>query len=96
MKVNLNKNFTDAFGKTIEGKNIAEQLCMYLFNLSTMQGNPVPADRKYIAYKLCNHISSCPDEVELTAEECALVKELSNEAFSAGAYGQIVDIIESK
>ena len=94
MKVNFNKPFTDCFGKSIEGKNISEQVCMSLFNLSTLSGTPVPADKKYMAYSLCNRISSSPDEVEMSTEEASFLKEVCNENYSAGAYGQIVDMVE--
>lgn len=96
MKVNLNSNFSDCFGKSISGKNIAEQLCLFLFNLSSMDGNPLPADKKYMAYSLCNRISSNPDKVDLTTEEACFIKEVCNEVMSAGAYGQVVDLIECK
>lgn len=96
MKVNLNKCFVDCFGKNIEGKNIAEQLSLFLFNLSSLAGSPLSAENRYLAYCLCNRISSCPSTVELTTEEASFIKEVANEAFSAGAYGQIVDIIEGK
>ena len=94
MKVNFNTPFSDCFGNKIEGKNIAGQICLFLFNLSTMSGSPVPAEKKYMAYSLCNRISKSPEEVELTTEEASFIKEVSSEVMSAGAYGQIADIIE--
>lgn len=96
MKVNFNRTFTDCFGKEIEGKNIGEQVCLFLFNLSSLSGNPIPAEKKYMAYTLCNRISVHPDEVELTTEEASFIKDVCNEVMSAGAYGQIVDLIECK
>lgn len=96
MKVNFDRPFSDCFGKSIEGKNIAEQVCMSLFNLSMISGNPVTPENKYTAYILCNRISSTPDDVELTTEEASFLKEVCNESYSAGAYGQIVDLIEGK
>lgn len=93
-KVNLDRPFTDCFGEEIKGKNMAEQISMNLFNLSTLHGVTVSADKKYEAYKLCNRIAANPREVELTSEERVLIEDLSEDVFSAGAYGQIVDIIE--
>ena len=66
-----------------------------LFNLSTLRGTPVPAERKYQAYKLCQRIAANPREVELTTEDCSLLKEVASETYSAGAYGQVVDLIEA-
>ena len=46
----------------------------------------------------CYHISvqlaEHPAEVELTVEDCALIKRIAAESFVAGVYGQIYDIIE--
>lgn len=100
MKVNFDKAFSDCFGKEINGgqggcHNIAETLCTQLFNLSTLRGTPVPAERKYQAYKLCQRIAANPREVELTTEDCSLLKEVASETYSAGAYGQVVDLIEA-
>lgn len=99
MKVDFDKPFIDCFGREINapkgGKNIAEQLCLLLFNLNTMCNTPLTGDEKYAAYKLCNRISANPAEVELSTEEASLIKRLSGEVFNAGPYGQIVDIIEN-
>jgi hypothetical protein len=94
MKVNLNHCFVDAFGKQIEKSNIAEKLGMVLFNLSTVNGAPLGGAKKYEAYSLCHRIASNPEAVELTVEEAALLKDVCAEQLSAGAYGQIVDLIE--
>ena len=99
MNVNFDKPFVDCFGNEIAvqkgGNNIAEQLCLLLFNLSTMGNTPLTGDEKYAAYKLCNRISANPQDVELSTEEASLIKRLSEEVFNAGPYGQIVDIIEN-
>ena len=100
MKANFDKPFSDCFGKEISNgksgpQNVAESLCAQLFNLATLKGTPVSAEKKYQAYKLCQRIASHPREVELATEDCLLIKEVAAEIYSAGAYGQIVDIIES-
>lgn len=95
MKVNFNKSFADCFGKELsEKKNVAEQLGMYLFNLSHLGGSPLSGEQKYMAYSLCRRICSNPDVVEMSTEEASFLKEVCAEVFSSGAYGQIVDIIE--
>lgn len=102
MTVNFNHEFTDCFGNGIQGKNpgkvsnMAEELCLTLFNLSTLGGAMVPAEKKYLAYRLSLRISTCPDAVELTTEEASFIKEVSAEAYSAGAYGRVADLIEGK
>lgn len=102
MTVNFNQDFIDCFGNSIPGKdpekasNMAEQLALTLFNLSTLSGGIVSPDKKYKAYRLSLRISECPDAVELTAEEASFIKEVSAEAYSAGAYGRVADLIEGK
>lgn len=100
MTVNFNQEFIDCFGNGIPGKtpgkvsNMAEELCLTLFNLSTLGGGMVAQDKKYMAYRLSLRISECPDVVELTTEEASFLKEVSAEAYSAGAYGRVADLIE--
>lgn len=95
MKVNFNRSFTDCFGQELsEKKNVAEQLGMFLFNLSSLGGSPLSGERKYTAYSLCRRICSNPDVVEMSTEEASFLKEVCAEVFSSGAYGQVVDLIE--
>lgn len=96
MKVNFNKSFIDCFGKKVGDKQIGEQLAMLLFNMSTINNAPVSPEEKYAAYKLCNKLSTATDAVEITEDEAGLIKRIASEYFSAGAYGQIVDLVENK
>lgn len=98
MNVNLNVPFVDLMGKPIveKGKEavVADRVASLLFNLSALHKEPMSAEQKYQAYKLCTAIIHSPGNVELSAEQAAFIKEVCSEAFSSGAYGQIVDIIE--
>lgn len=104
MKVNFEQNFVDCFGCPImEGKDgtdtpkpIWRKLSLDLFNLGTLSGSPVPADKKYMAYSLSRRIAEHPGEVRLTTEEGSFLKDVCAELLSAGAYGQVVDIIENE
>ena len=101
MKVNFNQTFVDCFGKEVvnektgKGTNVAESLCLVIFNLDKMGGLQIPAEKKYELHKISRKIASNPDAVEITTEEVSLLKEVAAEAYSCGAYGQIVDIIEN-
>ncbi len=66
-----------------------------LFNLNTLGGAPLTPERKYEAHRLCRKIADSPESVEITTEEGTLLKEAAAEAYSCGAYGQVVDIIEN-
>lgn len=100
MKLNFDRNFTDCFGREIHNEstgkasNIGESLCMVIFNLNTLGGQPMPPEKKYKAHRICRKIAATPGEVEITTEEATLLKEIASEAYSTGAYGQVVDIIE--
>lgn len=92
MKVNLNKSFKDFKGKEI-GVMIADEVGKILFNMGT-SGN-MSADEKYMAYKLCNKVCQC-GEIDLSAEEAAFIIKACGETLTAGAYGQVRDLIENK
>lgn len=101
MKVNFDRPFVDCFGKEVvnektgKGTNIAESLCMVIFNLNTVGGVPLPPEKKYDLHKISRKIAACPGEVEISTEEGTLLKEVAAEAYSCGAYGQVADIIEN-
>ena len=99
MNVNFNVPFVDLMGKPIyeNGKEaiVADRVASLLFNLSALNKEPLKAEQKYKAYKLCTRITGKPENVELSAEDAAFIKEVCSEAFSAGAYGQVVDLIEN-
>ena len=92
MKVNFNQSFKDFKGNEI-GVMISDEIGKVLFNLSTSNNTPLSADEKYMAYKLCNRISQ-GGETELTSEEAAFILRASGEFLTAGAYGQVRDLIE--
>lgn len=58
-------------------------------------GVPLSPDRKYALHKISRKIARHPGEVDITTEEGSLLKEVAAEAYSCGAYGQVVDIIEN-
>lgn len=96
MRVNFKQPFKDCYGADIEPANsIGEQLCVQLFSVSKIDGQPLSPEEKYMAYKLCGRIAASPENVELTSEEGTFIKRLAANIYSAGAYGQIVDLIEN-
>lgn len=103
MKVNLKRPFVDNCGDVVcEMRNgsptqteIGRQVSKILFNLSSLGGVPLDADQKYDAYELCQRISTTPECVELTAEDVVFLKKVCGEHLSAGAYGQVYDILEN-
>ncbi len=104
MEVNLKRPFVDNYGEAVcelrkgvpEITEIGRQVSKLLFNLSTLGGVPLDADQKYEAYRLCQRITAAPEKVELTAEDVVFLKRVCGEQLSAGAYGQVCDILENR
>lgn len=104
MKINFKKPFVDNFGNPVRekrGESLQVQeiwrfLAISLFSLSSLKGNPMSAEQKYIAYTLSRRLTDTPDAVECSIEDIAFLKEVCGELLSAGAYGQVVDLIEGK
>lgn len=101
MNVNLKKAIVGFDGKPLLKKNgdeilMNDEICMHLYNASQLKGVPLSEEQKYKAYSLCMRISKNPSDVEITTEEGTLIKGICHEKMSAGAYGQVVDVIENK
>ena len=94
MIVNFNTPFVDCFNKPIDDKTIGETLALRLFNASTIEGKQMTAEQKYMAHTLSRRIATECESVRLTAEEAAFIKAFAVDIYNAGAYGQIVDLIE--
>lgn len=111
MKVNLNQSFLDfdgselceevevcRLGQTVKEKKpviIASELAKYLF-LGAGLTSDDKGNEKYQAYILSKRIMETKTPIQLSIEECALIKKVSLAVFSAGVYGQIMDLIEGK
>lgn len=102
MKINFKKDFVDCFGNPIEEKikgnvehiSIDRRLATSLFSLSNVEGRPLNGDEKYMAYSISCRMAQTPESVELTTEEASFLKKVCSELLSAGAYGQVYDLIE--
>ena len=92
MKVNFTQSFKDFKGKAL-GVSMADEIGRVLFNVGLSGNAPLTAEQKYMAYKLCNRMQA-GGEVELTAEEAAFLLKVCGESLTAGAYGQVRDLIE--
>lgn len=73
---------------------INEIIGLYLYSAGNKK--QLSADEKLRAYKLCVQLHEHPECVELTAEDMAFIKEIACDVLVAGAYGQIVEILEKE
>lgn len=98
MKVNFNKAFRDAFGKVInENGNeviMRDQLAQILFGGQFLERSGKADDASKLAsYRLSLKIAESEGEIDITAEEAVMVKQAAS-VLTAGAYGQICDLVE--
>ena len=77
-----------------ETQMMNDTIGLYLYTAGNKK--PMSQEDKVRAYKLSLQMQEHPDEVELTSEDMTLIKELTNEALVAGAFGQIVEVLENE
>lgn len=94
MKVDFNKQFIGPKGEDL-GENISERIVSYMFNLSELEGKPMTREQKLTAYRIYRKFLQNPSSVDITTEEATFIKQVCAENLTAGAYGQIEDIIEN-
>lgn len=94
MKVNFNKSFVGAKGEPLK-ENIADTIAAYMFNLAGLNDKPVTREQKMTAYRIYRKITKDSSSVDITTEEASFIKDVCGETLTAGAYGQIEDIIEN-
>ena len=46
------------------------------------------------AYRVMKRIQAKPEEVDLSAEDAVLIKEIAKDTMVSGIYGQLVDVLE--
>lgn len=96
MKINFNNPFKDFRGQVVlaNGKPVmmADEVGRTLYNAGASK--QLTAEEKYDAYKICTRIATTDGEVDITAEDGALIIRLCADNMTAGAFGQIKDLIE--
>jgi hypothetical protein len=92
MKVNLNKEFKDLFGTVIAGEMISDRIAKNLYLGTGVADN---GDEKYAAYKLSSKIIHAKGDIDVTPEELVLIKKVAAAALTPGAYGQVIDLLNT-
>ena len=93
MKKDFNKKFVNLRGQEIEGDTIADSIANQLF-VAGIQPEQINNADKFKAYKISTKLVANNGVVELDESEIALLKSFCEKCFAAGAYGQIVEILE--
>lgn len=95
MKIDLNKRFKNFKGKET-AEVIADKVAEALYSAGAMPEWPIQKEDKFRAYKLCQKIIMSNGILEITAEEASLIKEICSNFLTAGAYGQVHELIEGE
>lgn len=94
MKVDLNRKFKDFKGLDTENV-ISDKVAEALYSAGATPEFAIKREDKFRAYKLCKSIMDNNGAIELSSEDISLIKEVCSTFFTAGAYGQIHEILES-
>ena len=94
MKVNFNKplktfrgeDMKDEFGKVQVIKDI---VCARLYS----SGDEMNEDEKYESYKLMTRINAADGDMDISDTESLLIKKCCNKTLTAGAFGQIFELL---
>lgn len=100
MKKNLKKALIyfngEPLTEKVNNKDVPCLICNVLgkalFDVSVSAN--LTADEKYRAFKISQRIAAKPEAVELESDEIMLIRRVIAPSFSAGIYGQIVDVLE--
>lgn len=106
MKVNFNKVLKDYKGQDSyrnvevikDGKKEIEMQCQLIKDLVCQAlfacSEGLTSDEKYRSYKLNLFIILSMEDIEISSEDATLIKKVCDKFLTAGAYGQVVDLIE--
>ena len=93
MKIDLNRNFKDYKGRETK-EVIADKVAEALYSAGAVREWPIRREDKFRAYRLCRRIMDGGGRVEIESEDATLIKEVCSNFLTAGAYGQVHELIE--
>lgn len=93
MKVNLNKRFKNFRGKE-SNEVIADKVAEALYSAGAIPEWSIRREDKFRAYKLCQKIINNNGVIEIESEDATLIKDVCSNFLTAGAYGQVHELIE--
>lgn len=102
MRIDFNKSMINFMGqpavKIVNGKEVPQRLCDMvaeaLFSAGIDPQKPIETPKKIQAYKMFLQIINNKGIIEAETEDVALLKDICASFFTAGAYGQIHELIE--
>lgn len=102
MKVNLNRNLLGFRGQEaielVNGKEkkkvLRDMVAEALFAAGSNPKKELDMSKKLRAYKMLQQVINNRGVLDIETEDATLLKEICADFFTAGAYGQIYDLIE--
>lgn len=102
MKVNLNRNLLDFKGQEVvelvngkeKKKFLRDMVAEALFAAGSNPKKELEMGKKLRAYKMLQQVINNRGVLDIETEDATLLKEICADFFTAGAYGQIYDLIE--
>ena len=95
MKRNLDQVMTDLDGKDFGDKATLKQVCFGAISTPMQGDDQIPLDKKMKQYSLLQKINA-GGEVDLSAEDIALIKERGGKLFPILVFGRMVDALENE
>ena len=93
-KVDFNRKFKDFKGKEFGTEMVGEQIAKVLFGAGGVPELPIENSDKFRAYKLSTKLIAGDGAIEINDDDEAFLEKFCAVTFSAGAYGQIMDILK--
>ena len=90
----FDRKFKDYKGDEIGDNTMSVEISKALYSAG-VPDLPIEQNEKYLAYKISTKLIACSGVVDLGDEDVLFLKKFCGVAFSAGAYGQIVNLLES-
>lgn len=95
MKIDFNKNFKNYLGK--ETSNVIyEKVAEALYSVGAIPELKMGKEEKFRAYMICQRLISNNGVVDITTEDATMIKDVCAAYLTAGAYGQIQEIIDNQ
>lgn len=102
MKVNLNRNLLDFKGQEVvelvngkeKKKSLRDMVSEALYAAGMNSKKDMEMSKKLRAYKMLQQVINNRGVLDIETEDATLLKEICADFFTAGAYGQIYDLIE--
>jgi len=93
-KFDFSRKFKNFKGIEFGTETMAEQIASVLFGAGATPELAIDNADKFRAYKLSTKLIAGNGVIEISDEDAAFLEKYCAMAFSAGAYGQIMDILK--